>query len=350
MSSINPKFLKKSKFQCKIEENISQCLTCERKCKIKNGSTGFCGTRMNIDSDIYTIVYGKIPAESINPIEKKPFYNFFPGTKAYTVGTYGCNFECFWCQNYHLSQPETSIREKVKILTDYLSPEDLIDKALKNNCEGISISFNEPTLLFEYSLDAFELAKKEGLYTTYVSNGYMTERVVKDLIENGLDAINIDIKGDSQMVQKYCKADLDKVWRNAQLFVDNNVHVEIINLLIKDFNTDEKIVQGIIDRIKDELGKSIPLHFTRAFPYFKSKDYGFTSSTNLDILEKAFDMGKSAGLDSVYLGNILGGKGSDTSCPNCGEPVIKRSGFNVEKLDIDDKGNCNHCGYSVCSR
>jgi len=350
MSAIHEKFLRKSKFQSKINENLSQCLTCERKCKIKKDNTGFCGTRMNLDGEIYTIVYGKIPAKSINPIEKKPFYNFHPGTKAYTVGTYGCNFGCFWCQNYHLSHPESPIREKVKILKDYLSPEDLIDKALQNNCEGISISFNEPTLLFEYSLDAFQLAKKEGLYNTYVSNGYMTEMVVKDLIENGLDAINIDIKGDSQMVQKYCGADVDKVWRNAKLFIENDVHVEITNLLIEDFNTDEKIIQGIIDRIKGELGKSTPLHFTRAFPYFKSEEHGFTSPTNIEILENAFDMAKSSGLDYVYLGNILGEKGSDTSCPNCGKKVIKRAQFNKVRLDIDDKGNCNHCGYSICSR
>lgn len=350
MNEIKKEFLRKNKFQSKVNENVSQCLTCERKCKIKKDKTGFCGTRMNIDGEIYSIVYGKIPAESENPIEKKPFYNFHPGTKAYTVGTYGCNFACFWCQNNHLSQPDTPIRDKVKNIREYLSPEQLIEKALQNKCEGISISFNEPTLLFKYSIDSFKLAKKNDLYNTYVSNGYMTEEVAKDLIKNGLDAINIDIKGDSEMVQKYCGADVEKVWRNAKLFVNNSVHVEITTLLIENFNTNEKIIHEIIERITNDLGKSTPFHLTRAFPYFKSKEHGFTSPTNLDILENAFELAKSAGLDYIYLGNVLGDKGSNTICPNCEETVIKRSGFNILKLNVDDKGNCIHCGYSVCRR
>jgi len=350
MNSINQKFLKKSKFQSKIKEDISQCLTCERKCKIKKGKSGFCGTRKNIDGEIYTIVYGKIPAESCNPIEKKPFYNFHPGTTAYTVGTYGCNFACFWCQNYHLSQPETPIEEKVKNERDYLSPEGLIEKALQNECEGVSISFNEPTLLFEYSLEVFQLARKKGLFNTYVSNGYMTEEVAEELIDKGIDAINIDIKGGSDMVKKYCGADIEKIWRNAKAFIEKDIHVEITNLLIEGFNTDKKIIKNLIDHIKNELGKSTPLHFTRAFPYFKSKEHGFTSSTNMQILENAFEMAKSAGLEYVYLGNILGEKGSDTICPKCGKKVIERSGFNSVKLSVDKNGKCKYCGHSICIR
>lgn len=350
MNSINQNFLKKSKFQSKIKENISQCLTCERRCKIKKGSRGFCGTRMNIDGEIYSIVYGKIPAKSINPIEKKPFYNFHPGTTAYTVGTYGCNFECFWCQNHHLSQPESPIREKAKGEGKYLSPKTLIEKAKLNNCKGISISFNEPTLLFEYSIEAFEIAKSEGLYNTYVSNGYMTEEVAKDLIACGLDAINIDIKGDSEMVKTYCSADNERIWRNAKLFSQNDVHVEVTNLLIEDFNSNKKTIQNIINHIKKDLGKSTPLHFTRAFPYFKSDEHGFTSSTNIKILENAFEMANSAGLEYVYLGNILEKTGRDTICPNCGKKVIERSEFNLIELSLDKNGKCKYCGHSICIR
>ncbi|MBD3212261.1 MAG: AmmeMemoRadiSam system radical SAM enzyme [Candidatus Lokiarchaeota archaeon] len=350
MNSIHQKFIKKSIYQNKIDEKTTQCLICERKCKIMNENTGFCGTRMNMDGKIHSINYGNILAESINPIEKKPFYNFHPGSTAYTVGTYGCNFSCFWCQNYHLSHPDILIKDKVRNVKYYLSPEDLIEKAIENNCEGISISFNEPTLLFEYSLDVFKLAKKEGLYTTYVSNGYMTEDVANDLIDNGLDAINIDIKGDLEMVKRFCGADNDKIWRNAKLFVQNDVHVEITNLLIEGFNTDEIIIQNIIEHIKKSLGKSTPIHFTRAFPYFKSEKHSFTSSTEINILENAFEMAKSAGFDYVYLGNIYGKKGSNTICPNCGHLVIERSGFNINLSNIDDFGRCSYCGHLICER
>ncbi|TXT62875.1 MAG: Cyclic pyranopterin monophosphate synthase [Promethearchaeota archaeon] len=350
MNSFKNKFVKKSKYQKKIGEDITQCLTCERKCKIKNKNTGFCGTRMNIDGEIHSIIYGKIPAESVNPIEKKPFYNFHPGSTAYTVGTYGCNLSCFWCQNYHLSHPETPIKYKIQNEKEHLSPEGLMERAIKNNCEGVSISFNEPTLLFEYSLDVFKLAKKEGLYTTYVSNGYMTEEVAKDLIDNGLDAINIDIKGGSEMVKKYCGADNEKIWRNAILFAQNDVHVEITNLLIEGFNTDEIIIRNIIEQIKKNLSKSTPLHFTRAFPYFKSDEHGFISSTEINILENAFEMAKTAGLDYVYLGNISGKKGSNTYCPNCARLVIERFGFNIDLSNLDAFGKCNHCGHLICER
>jgi pyruvate formate lyase activating enzyme len=192
----------------------------------------------------------------------------------------------------------------VKRFNDYLSPENLIKKALKRNCEGTSISFNEPTLLFEYSLDVFDLAKKNGLYNTYVSNGYMTKKVLKDLIDHGLDAINVDIKGDSKMVRKYCGADVEKVWRNAKLFIDNDVHVEITTLLIEDLNTDVEIIKNIATRVKEELGSSVPLHLTRAFPRYNSKNNGFTEPTPLKILYRSLAIAKKQDLESVYLGNI----------------------------------------------
>ncbi|GAH64130.1 unnamed protein product, partial [marine sediment metagenome] len=201
MDLINPNFLKEARFYEKIDNKFSRCLTCERKCKIAKGKTGYCQTRINNGGIIYTIVYGLIPALSFNPIEKKPLFHFHPGTTAVTVGTYGCNFSCFWCQNYHLSHPGEVLIDLVRKSKDYLSPEKIIELAIKNDCQGTSISFNEPTLLFEYSLDVFKLAKKEGLYNTYVTNGYMTEEILKELVKSGLDAMNIDIKGDSFMVK-----------------------------------------------------------------------------------------------------------------------------------------------------
>ncbi|MFX1495434.1 MAG: radical SAM protein, partial [Promethearchaeota archaeon] len=203
MDLINPPNFKKAIYQERISKNISQCLTCERKCEISIGNSGFCQTRINLNGEIFSIVYGLIPALSFNPIEKKPLYHFYPGSVAITIGTYGCNFNCFWCQNHHISHPKEDIRNIVKNSKDYLTPEEIIKIAKINNCQGTSISFNEPTLLFEYSLEVFKLAKKEGLYNTYVTNGYMTEEVLEDLIKNGLDAMNIDIKGEADMVKRY---------------------------------------------------------------------------------------------------------------------------------------------------
>ncbi len=347
---MNSKFLKKAKYQKKIDEIYSQCLTCERRCKIGNGKAGFCNTRINNDGEIYTIVYGLIPALSFNPIEKKPLYHFYPGSKAITIGTYGCNFSCFWCQNHHLSKTNPLKARQVASSDEEISPKKLIGIALNKKCEGTSISFNEPTLLFEYSLEAFKLAKEKNLYNTYVSNGYMTENILRDLIEAGLDALNIDIKGDSTMVQKYCGANVEFVWRNAKLAKNLGVHIEITTLLIQDFNSKDKIVRNIAQRIYDELGEFTPYHISRFFPHYKSTDYELSEPTPIEALYNAYDIAKDVGLKFVYLGNMPNTEFDNTYCPKCSKLVIKRKILGIRKLYLDSKGNCKFCGFPICKK
>ena len=347
MDSINPNFIKKSKYQKTINENIVQCLICERKCKISKGKFGFCGTRLNDNGVIFTIVYGCIPSLSFNPIEKKPLFHFYPGSIALTVGTYGCNFSCFWCQNHHISHPKKPIIEKIKNEKDFLPPEKFIEIAIRNNCKGTSISFNEPTLLFEYSVDIFKLAKQKGLYNTYVSNGYMTESVLRDLAEAGLDAINIDIKGSDEMVRKYCGADVEAVWRNAKLAKDLGIHVEITTLLVEKLNSDEKVVKGIAQRILNELGEFTPFHISRFFPYYKSHEYGYFKPTSEKLLYSAHEAAKQVGLKYVYLGNLLNTEYESTICPKCSKIVVERSGFGIQKLLLNSNGNCRFCGFQI---
>lgn len=348
MNSINSIFIRKSKYQINVNEKITQCLICERKCKIPEGKSGFCQTRLNKEGIIYTIVYGCVPALSYNPIEKKPLFHFYPGSIAITIGTYGCNFSCFWCQNHHISHPNVSILDSIKTEPKFISPEELIKLAVKNNCQGTSISFNEPTLLFEYSLDTFKLAKKAGLYNTYVSNGYMTEEVLRDLIDAGLDAINIDIKGNSEMVKNYCGADIEKVWRNAKLAKDLGVHVEITTLLIQNLNTDLIIIESIAKRILSELGKTTPFHLTRFFPQYKSNEFGYEEATPEDLLYNSYNAAKNVGLEFVYLGNLNNTDFENTTCPNCSKIVIKRVVYGVKELNLDSNGNCKFCGYPIC--
>ena len=348
MNSINSIFIRKSKYQININEKIAQCLICERKCKIPEGKSGFCQTRINKEGIIYTIVYGCVPALSYNPIEKKPLFHFYPGSIAITIGTYGCNFSCFWCQNHHISHPNVSILDSIKNESNYLSPKELIKLAVKNNCQGTSISFNEPTLLFEYSLETFKLAKEVGLYNTFVTNGYMTEEVLRDLVDAGLDAMNIDIKGDSEMVKKYCGADVEKVWRNAKLAKDLGVHVEITMLLIQNLNTDSIIIESIAKRILNELGKTTPFHLTRFFPQYKSNEFGYDEATPEDLLYNAYNAAKNVGLEFVYLGNLNNTDFENTTCPNCSNIVIKRIIFGVKELNLDSNGNCKFCGYPIC--
>lgn len=347
MELINPYFLKKSKFQSQINENCSQCLICNRKCKIKKRKSGFCQTRVNIESGIHSIVYGLIPSLSYNFIEKKPLYHFHPGSVAITLGTYGCNFNCFWCQNHHISHPTKDIIEIIKNSTDYFVPEEIVELALAKSCQGTSVSFNEPTILFEYSLDLFKLAREKGLYNTYVTNGYMTDEVLTELVKSGLNAMNIDIKGGEKMVKKYCKADVESIWQTAKLAKDLGVHIEITTLLIEDLNTSDVILRSISERIFNDLGKCTPFHITRFFPHYKSFEYGLTEPTPLMYLKKAYEIAKSAGLEFVYLGNLNHSNYENTYCPKCSALVIERPFYGLTKTNLDLNGNCSFCGFPI---
>jgi pyruvate formate lyase activating enzyme len=331
--------VKEAKFYEKAGDADVICLTCERRCKISDGSRGFCGTRVNLEGRLYTIVYGNISSISVNPIEKKPFFHFHPGTLALTVGTWSCNFTCPWCQNYDISKVQPDPRK-----ADYLSPERFVEIAWENGCSGTSISFNEPTLLLEYSLDLFPLAKKQGLYNTYVSNGYMTAQALEALAEAGLDAIKFDVKGDKEVYEKYCGGvKIDVVWRNARRAKELGLHVEIVNLVIPGVNDDEECLRSLIENHLKELGPDTPLHFTRYHPEYKFN----APPTPVKTLEKARELARSMGILFPYIGNVPGHKYENTWCPGCGELLIKRLGFTVVSNKITSENECPNCGFKI---
>jgi pyruvate formate lyase activating enzyme len=320
-----------------IDETV--CLACERQCKIKEGSQGFCGTRVNVEGKLYTIVYGDISSISANPIEKKPFFHFHPGSYALTVGTWSCNFSCPWCQNFDISKNRPDPRR-----AQYVSPEQLIDVALKSGCDGTSISFNEPTLLLEYSLDLFPLARNKGLYNTFVSNGYMTLKTLQALAEAGLDAIKFDVKGDEEVYEKYCGGvKVSIVWRNAHRAKELGLHVEIVNLVIPGVNDDEYCIRQLVETHLKMLGSDTPLHFTRYHPEYMFK----APSTPVKTLEKARELARSLGVLFPYVGNVPGHKFENTWCPMCGELLIQRLGFTVSRINVSSEGRCTKCGFQV---
>lgn len=329
--------IKESLLQERIDKKV-RCLTCERYCRIGEGQLGFCQTRRNIKGKLYTLVYGDISSLSINPIEKKPFFHFWPKTKALTVGTWSCNFTCPWCQNDDISKHPEKIGKG-----DYLSPGGFIKLMKRYNCQGTSISFNEPTLLLEYALEVFDLAKKEGYYNTYVTNGYMTTKTLKLLITHGLEGMNIDIKGDSKPVKKYCQADVEKVWRNARLAKENKIWLELTTLVIPGVNDNEECLMSIAEKIKGELGKDTPWHITGYYPAYR-----FTAlPMPIETLERAREIGKKVGLDYVYLGNFPGHPFAHTFCPECNQVLIERDGFSVTKYQLSDDKRCPKCQTQI---
>ena len=215
--------------------------------------------------------------------------------------------------------------------------------AIELDCQGTSISFNEPTLLLEWSLEVFRLARSRGLYNTYVSNGYMTPEALRLLVEAGLGGINVDIKGDAQAVRQYCEGvDVEKIWRNCRLACELGVHVEISTLVIPGVNDQDTILRGIADRIVTELGADIPWHITGYYPA-----YHFTAPpTPIDLLEHAWNIGKKAGLKFVYLGNVPGHPLENTTCPDCETLLIERSGLRITACHLEH-GRCPDCGQEV---
>jgi len=312
-----------------------RCLTCERRCLLGPDQTGWCHTRVNRDGKIYTLVYGLISSLSANPIEKKPLFHFHPGTVALTAGTWSCNFACLWCQNWELSK---SPPKDESHSYGTISPEDFLALTKRHHCQGTSISFSESILLLEWSLDVFRLARKEGLYNTFVTNGYMTKEGLELLIEAGLDAANVDIKGDAAAVKKYCQADVEVVWRNCRLLKEKGVHLEVTTLVVPGVNDDEGILRSIGERIAAELEKDTPWHLTAYYPAYQFH----APATPIATLERAHALGTEAGLDYVYLGNVPGHRFENTYCPRCGTLLIERRGFSIgSRLSGERCPDCN---------
>ena len=323
----------------KLPDDKVKCGVCERRCTIRPGQRGFCRTKANISGVLYALSYGDISALESRPIEIKPFFHYHPGSSALTFSTFSCNFRCPWCQNHHLSRAEPEPEDG-----NYVPPEKLIDSAIQNKDNGLCVSFQEPTLLFEYCLEAFPLAKKKGLYNCFVSNGYMTQKTLRMLKDAGLDGLKIDMKGDSEVYEKYCKdVEVNKIWRNACLAKELGIHVEIVNLVITGVNDDEECIDYVINNHLKFLGHDVPLHFTRYHPAYEFHN----PATKIEILEKAYERAKELGVKYPYLGNVHGHRYENTYCPNCRETLISRLGNSVVKYKITGDKRCQKCGEVI---
>ena len=262
---------------------------------------------------------------------------------ALTIGTWSCNFTCPWCQNYRITKYPQNIGSG-----KYLPPQKFIDIVKKYKCQGTSISFNEPTLLLEYSLELFPLAKKEGLYNTFVTNGYMSLDALMLLIKHGLDAMNVDVKGDATNVKKYCGGDVEKVWMNIIEAKKQGVHIEITTLIIPGVNDDKETLRSIAKRIRNDVGQDIPWHLTRYYPAYKSFEIGlYPDITPVEIIENAWQIGKENGLEYVYVGNVYGNSLENTYCPSCNRLLIERCGYDIARYLITTDKRCPFCGKEI---
>jgi len=322
----------------KLEDKKVHCYLCAHHCRIAEEKFGFCGMRQNIGGELYTHAYGVVIANHVDPIEKKPLYHFLPGTYAYSIATIGCNFHCGFCQNWTISQ--VSVKEGD--MGGYeLKPEEVVREALKNDCRSISYTYTEPTVFFEYAYDTAKIAKENGLANTFVTNGYMTKEAI-DGIRPYLDAANIDLKSfRDEFYREICKATLQPVLDSIKYMKEVGIWVEVTTLVIPGSNDSEEELNDIAEFIA-KTGTDIPWHITRFHPDYKWTD---NVPTPMETLRKASRIGKKNGLKYVYLGNVFAE--GDTLCPDCGTPLVNRSGFSAALSDELKDGKCAKCGAII---
>jgi len=311
------------------------CLLCRHYCQLKEGQVGICGVNKNTNGKLETLVYGKVSAINIDPIEKKPLYHFLPGTTSLSIGTVGCNFKCPFCQNWQISQ------SKDLNGSHEVTPEQLVDLALQHGCKSISYTYNEPTIFYPFAKDVALLAKEHGIKNVFVSNGYESPEVIDDMV-GVIDAFNIDIKGfNSSYYKKVLKGGLDGVLDTLKRLKERNFWVECTTLIVPGDNDSEEELSKIANFIANELDRDTPWHISAFHPDYKVQD---KSATPLETLQKAYNIGKKYGLNYIYMGNVA--LPSNTECPNCHSILIERIGYRVVKNDIVD-GKCKYCQYKI---
>ena len=325
--------MKEASYYKKLKNENVQCLLCPKKCIIKKDSYGFCNARKNIDGRLYSVVYSNPDAVHIDPIEKKPLYHFMPGSKALSIGTIGCNLECKHCQNWTMSRAKPE-----EIAIQNISPEEIVELAIKNNCKIISYTYNEPTVFFEYMLDCAKIAKKKGIKNMIVSNGFINEEPLKELCKY-IDGANIDLKAfNNKFYKEICSAWIEPVLKSLKIIKQKNVWLEVTNLIIPTLNDNLKEIKKMCIWIKENLGTDVPLHFTGFYPCYKLLDLPETSP---EILKKARKVALNTGIKHSYIGNVFAAEENNTYCPKCGKLLIERSGFGIIKNNIkNSKCSC----------
>jgi pyruvate formate lyase activating enzyme len=314
-----------------------QCLLCPHLCKIKKDRTGICGVRKSDGEAIGLLTYGVVSGYSLDPVEKKPLYHFFPGKKILSLGSYGCNMRCDFCQNWDISQnrPEKMERNITidKIIKDSLEAENNI---------GVAFTYNEPVIWFEFMRDVALKAKEKGLQTVIVSNGYVSSGPLHD-IAGFTDAFNIDLKSFSDdFYRKVTGSDLRTVKETLKYIARSGRHLEITTLIIPGMNDSDDEMKMLSGWIAGELGQSVPLHISRYFPRFRRNN----PQTPVQTLEKLYHTAASV-LDYVYLGNTSLEEGQDTRCRKCGTVVTRRTGYTTLNINIGPEGNCKECGTTI---
>jgi pyruvate formate lyase activating enzyme len=322
----------------KTEGDRAACFLCPHHCKIAEGKVGICGVRQNIGGKLYSLIYGRVSAVHVDPMEKKPLFHFMPGQPILSLGSVGCNLRCLHCQNYGISQASVKDHD-----LSQLTPEEVSNLALESSCHAVAFTYNEPTIWHEFTFDACKAAKEHDLSTVYVTNGFMEEAPLRE-IAPFLDAMNIDVKGFKEgFYHEVCKARLEPVLRTSKLAHELGLHIELTYLVIPKKNDSEEEMREFCKWVSSALSPNVPVHFTRFHPDYMMND---VPATPLKTMRLAHRIATEEGLMFPYLGNIGGEEGENTYCPKCKALIIRRQGFEVDILALRE-GKCTECGQEL---
>lgn len=327
--------------QLKPGDSRVRCNLCAHRCVIPPGKLGACCVRENVDGRLYTLVYDRTIAQNVDPIEKKPFFHFLPGTKAFSIATPGCNFRCAFCQNWEISQmPRDGVKS---IMGVPLKPAEVAQAAKRHGCASIAYTYTEPTIFAEYALDCAREGQALGLKNVFVSNGYMTPELIERM-DGLIDGINVDLKaGRGEFYRRISGAALKPVLANLKLLRQHGIWLEVTTLVIPGLNDTDDELRWVAQYLADEVGPDTPWHISRFFPQYEMDR---TPPTPAHVLQRAYEIGREAGLQHVYVGNLPGNQTESTFCPNCGKLVIERTGYRLGKRNLGD-GACAACGTKI---
>ena len=328
------------------ERDAVRCTACSLYCTVKPDRAGICAVRVNRDGKLYSLVYGRAAAIHVDPIEKKPLFHFYPGHRIFSVGTVGCNFRCTFCQNWDISQwARNAPRDDVDAEGIYgrdLSPEQLVDAAHAAGCTMMAYTYNEPTIFIEYAYDACVLAHERGMQNVFVSNGFITAEALA-LLEPVLDAINVDLKGfNDRRYRRIVGAPLQPVLDGLRMLAESRIWLEVTSLIIPDHNDSDAELAQLAEFVAG-LGVDVPWHVSRFRPDYQMLDRGATPP---ETLHRAYNAGKQAGLEYVYVGNLWGDDTESTFCPGCGACVIERRGYVLRGAALDG-ARCAACAHTI---
>jgi pyruvate formate lyase activating enzyme len=314
-----------------------QCTACARNCQIGEGQIGFCGIRGVVGGSLYLLVYGRVMAGHIDPIEKKPVVHYKPGSKVFSIATSGCSWACAYCQNADISQLR-------RIEGIEATPEELVNNAVSYGCEGMAYTYNQPTIFMEFARDVGRIARSRGLFNIFVTNGYDTPESVA--MENDfLDCATVDFKGsgETNFVRKYISIpNADPIFQSLlEIKRSAKVHVEITDLIVPRVGESLEAAQKLCRFVYDNLGPDTPVHFLRFHPDYKMMDFPLTP---VETLEKHVKIGREVGLNYVYIGNVPGHPDESTYCPGCKKVLIKRYGYEILEYNLDAMNRCKSCG------